>query len=87
MSGLALVPIGKGGEKLFKVQQVLANTPAAEAGLCAGDVITTIDGTPANAFTLNQLNKLFMQDGREVSLSFRRGRKPIETKIKLRRLI
>jgi predicted aspartyl protease len=87
MSGLALVPIGKGDAKLFKVQQVLANTPAAEAGLRAGDLITAIDGTPASGFTMNQLGKLFVQDGREVSFSLKRGRKPMETKLRLRRLI
>jgi len=87
MSGLALVPVGKGREKIFKAQQVLINTPAAEAGLRAGDVITAIDNTPASGFTLNRISKLFMQDGREVSLSIKRSRKPIEIKIKLRRLI
>ena len=87
MSGLALVPAGKGDAKLFKVQQVLADTPAAEAGLRANDLITAIDGTPASSFTLNQLGKLFTQDGREVSLSLKRGPKQIDAKLRLRRLI
>lgn len=87
MSGVALLPIGRGNEKVFKVQQVLANTPAAEAGLRRGDVITGIEGTPAHSFTLYQISRLFVQDGREILFGIRRGRKQIETKIRLRRLI
>lgn len=87
MSGLALVPVGKGNQKVFKVQQVLANTPASDAGLHAGDLIIAIDGKPTADFTLNQIGKLFMEDGREVSLNVRRSSKLVETKLKLRRLI
>jgi C-terminal processing protease CtpA/Prc len=36
-------------------------TPAAAAGLSKGDVITSIDGRPASAMTLDAVRQYFMQ--------------------------
>jgi S1-C subfamily serine protease len=52
-----------------------------------GDEIIAVDGKPANQFTSTQIEKLFMQDGAERSLTLQRDGKALVAKIKLRRRI
>src|SRR5262245_36125886 len=40
--------------RTFRVREVLENSPATEAGIVEGDVITSIDGRPADTFTLSE---------------------------------
>jgi membrane-associated protease RseP (regulator of RpoE activity) len=87
MSGLALEPANVAGRKVFKVSQVLANTPASEAGLRAADLIVAINDQPASNFNVDQISRLLKKDGQEIKLSLTRGRENIKTAIKLRRLI
>jgi predicted aspartyl protease len=87
MSGLALSPALVGGRKVFKVGQVLANTPASEADLRAGDLIVAIDDQPASSFNVDQISRLLKKDGQEIKLSVARGSENLKTAIKLRRLI
>jgi S1-C subfamily serine protease len=87
MSGLALAPALDAGRKVFKVSQVLSNTPASEVGLRAGDLITSIDDQPASRLNVDQLTRLLKNDGREIKLTVARGGEEIRTSIKLRRLI
>ncbi len=87
MSGLALAPALGAGRKVFKVSQVLAGTPASEAGLRTGDLITSIDDEPASRFNVDQLTRLLKNDGREIKLTVARGGENVKTSIKLRRLI
>jgi C-terminal processing protease CtpA/Prc len=87
MSGVALAPENDNGQKVFRVRQVVANTPAAEAGLIEGDLITAIDNRPASEFTASRIATMFMRNGQEYLLSVKRGEKAVQIKIKLRRLI
>jgi hypothetical protein len=87
MSGLALAPALVGGHKVFKVSQVLAGTPAADAGLRAGDLVVAINGQPASGFNVDQITRLLKNEGREIKLTVKRGGESIEAAIKLRRLI
>lgn len=73
--------------RTFKVYQVLPDSPAAEAGLRVGDVLTAIDGVPAARFTLDEICQMLKVPGREYKLGFRRGGGTISVKIKMRRLI
>jgi outer membrane lipoprotein-sorting protein/predicted aspartyl protease len=87
MSGISLTPEKNGDTKLFRIRQVVANTPASEAGLQTDDLITAIDGRPAADFTEGRIERMFMQDGREFALTIKRGERVIQTRLKLRRLI
>lgn len=86
MSGMRLVAEGKDGH-VFKVSQVMPNSPAAEAGLGEGDVLTGIDGQSTTRFTLGQLNQMLKVDGREYQLRIERDGNTMQIRIKLRRLI
>lgn len=86
MSGLDLATEGDNFSTVV-VNEVEANSPAAEAGMQDEDIITAIDGHLTAEFTLDKIRKMFMQDGREYLLSLKRGGKVVQTKLKLRRLI
>ena len=59
MSGLRLVA-GEGFANV-KIEAVLADSPAERAGLRAGDVLETVDGTPVNGSSLNEVRDHLMQ--------------------------
>ncbi|HUU96046.1 MAG TPA: aspartyl protease family protein [Phycisphaerae bacterium] len=86
MSGTFLIAESPDFKRL-KVQSVAEDSPAAEAGLHRGDVITAIDGRPAAEFTLEQVRQLFKKPGRECRLDVHRGDEHFRTKLRLRRLI
>lgn len=87
MSGLVVVPENNAGRKAFRINQVLANTPAAEAGLLKGDLIVTINHHSAADFNLDLLEQMLIKAGQEYVLGIKRGQQSLQTKIKLRRLI
>jgi hypothetical protein len=86
MSGIVIDAEGKDC-RIFKVEEVAERSPAAEAGILAGDEIIAIDGKPANQFTSGRIERLLMQDGAKRSLTLRRDGKARVVAIKLRRLI
>ena len=85
-SGLELVGVGA-DFKTIKIGKVLENSPAAEAGLRAADVIVAIDGKATSESSLDQIEEMFRQPEREYELTILRGSDRIKTKIKLRNLI
>jgi hypothetical protein len=87
MSGISLTPEDNNGTKLFRIRQVVANTPASEAGVQADDLLTAIDGQPAANFTEGRIEHMFMQDGHEFALTIKRSEKVVQVRLKLRRLI
>lgn len=86
MSGIRLRANGV-DFRIFRVYQVLEDSPAAEAGLRVGDVLAAIDGVAAARFTLDEIYRMLKQPGREYQLSFKRGGGTVSMKIKMRRLI
>ncbi len=56
-SGLALRAEGA-NYRTFRVRDVLEDSPATEAGLMVGDVVTAIDGTAADALTLAVITEM-----------------------------
>jgi len=71
----------------LKIDSVRENSAAAEAGLQQGDIITAIDGKPANRFSSTELERVFKQHGRELLLTVQRGRALLAKRITLKRLI
>jgi len=68
------------------VGQVLAGSPAGEAGVRPGDVVLAIDGADASTLEPWQAARLLMCDhDREVTLTTRRGREHHSRTFKLRR--
>jgi len=70
----------------LKIAQVYPRTPAAEAGLAAGDIIKTIDAQPARVLGLDRVRKMFHQV-RTHTLTVLRGGKELTITLKLRTLI
>src|SRR5262249_45074990 len=83
MSGLVTTRTPEG----MAVLLVNDDTPASEAGLHSGDVITGIDGEPAPAFEPTALRQRLQQPGRTVRLDVRRGEASLTATLTLRRLI
>lgn len=86
MSGIVIDADGTNC-RVFKIAGVAENSPAAKAGILAGDEIVAIDGKPANQFTSAGIEKLLLLDGATRSLTLRRDGKERVVIIKLRRLI
>lgn len=86
MSGLQLVAEAS-DFRTFRVNRVIANSPAAQVGLQIGDVITSIEGRPAAQLTLEEVRRLFRQPDREYRLEVKRGGQVIPVKLKTRRLV
>ena len=71
----------------FKVHKVIAESPCGEAGLIEGDIITAIDGRPAEKYSLEEVRQMFREEGRECTLDVEDGDRVRQVKIKMRRLI
>ena len=86
MSGAFLVAEGE-NLKTIKVHRVFENSPASQAGLRQGDIITAIDGRAASELTLDQVGQLFKREGRKYLLSIKRGEQMLQIEVKMARLI
>jgi hypothetical protein len=69
--------------------QVVARSPAANAGIEAGDLVISLEGRPILEYGMNELTQLFEdgEPGRTLHLQISRGGKPREVKIRLKDLI
>ena len=86
MSGTFLLARGD-DFKRFEVWRLLANSPATDAGLTEGDVITSVDGKPAAKLTLEEVRRALRAGEREVELGVRRGDQDLKVRLKLRRMV
>jgi hypothetical protein len=86
MSGIRLRAEGE-DFKTLRVQRVVENSPATEAGVREGDLISAIDGKPTAQFSLSQINHMFKQEGKEYLLGVIRGEEKKQIKLELRRLV
>jgi hypothetical protein len=86
MSGIDLIAEGE-DFRAFRVAGVTPKTPASEAGVRAGDLVTEIDGRAASSFTLDEITQMFTRAGRVYALTLRRGGETLRVSIKLRRMI
>jgi C-terminal processing protease CtpA/Prc len=86
MSGIELAADGEDFKTLV-VNEVAADSPAAEAGLKEEDELVTIDSRPVAEFGLDKIRQMFRQEGKEYLLGIKRGEQTLQVKIKLRRQI
>lgn len=84
MSGMVY---SKTGEGMFRIDRIIPNSPASEAGLKVSDVLVEINGRPANQFRTTDLSHLLRKEGEEIALVISRGGERIESRLKLCRLI
>lgn len=85
MSGIGLRAEGE-NFSLIRIDRIMEDSPAAEAGLREGDVILAVGGQPVSSFTLDQLYQMFKQEGRDYDLSIMRGGERLRVRLRLRRL-
>jgi hypothetical protein len=84
-SGVALRADGP-GYHTFHVREILEQSPATDADIREGDVITAIDGTPASALTLSAINEMFEKPA-TYTLTVQRGGQTITAVLKPRRMV
>ena len=72
-----------GGQQGAEVVQVVSGSPAEQAGLQAGDVITAVDGTTVtNASDLTRQVRSH-QSGDQLTITYSRGGTPAQTQVTL----
>jgi hypothetical protein len=71
----------------FLIDYIIKNSPAEESGLMVNDIITEIDGKPANFISADAFDKLIKQEFKTIKLVVRRGTETINYNIKLRKII
>jgi hypothetical protein len=86
MSGLYFVTAGDRND-VFKVENVVTDSPAAKAGVEKGDILVSVDNKPASSFTLETLKRHMREAGRAVALQVQRAGKTMDFSFRLERLI
>lgn len=85
MSGLEFVAEGD-DFGTYVINEIIPNSPAAEAGLREEDELTEIDGRPVTELGFERVRQMFRQEGREYLLGIKRGGQKLQVKVRLRRL-
>lgn len=86
-AGLALAPWAPGNDAV-RIADVVASSPAAEAGIVPGDEITAIDGLRVAEMSVNDVQAMLEGDpGDLLVVVLRRGDETFERRLVLRRLI
>jgi len=86
MSGIRLRAEGD-DFKILRVRRLVENSPATEAGLHEGDVISAVDGKPVAELSLSQISQMFKQEGKEYLLDIIRADEKKQFRLKLRKLV
>jgi hypothetical protein len=84
-SGMA-IRTGPPDYRTFKIAELLPQGPAKDAGIQVGDVITSVDGVPADKLTLTTLNEMFEKTN-TYEIVLRRGEQLVTVKLTPKRLI
>lgn len=86
MSGVSLISSGADFDS-FRVRALVDGSPATEAGLRVGDVLTSIDAKPTSRMTLDQIRRAFRRTRQRFTLGIKRDEKPLTVVLKTRRLV
>ena len=86
MSGLQLVTESPAFD-VVRVNRVLPNSPASDAGLRPADEILSVAGRPATSMRLSELREMLRQPDREYPLQVKRGTETRSVSLKTRRLL
>lgn len=84
-SGISLRAEGS-DYRTFRVHEVLEQSPATEAGILEGDIIVSINGRPAENFTLSSINEMLEKPASYV-LTIRRSQETITVTLTPRKLV
>jgi hypothetical protein len=71
----------------FRIYEVMAGTPAADAGLHASDLLIALDDTPVQRMSPGMVQEALTRDGRECSLLIQRADEVFTVRLRLRRLL
>jgi hypothetical protein len=85
-SGLVLKAEGP-DHRTFVVRALVPKSPATEARIQAGDIITTIDGSPVRKYALWELEEELKKSGRVIDLKIKRGRNSFTRRLRLQSLL
>lgn len=72
--------------KIFRVKDVLEDSPASEAGLQIGDIIIAVNGRPASALSVSEIADMFERSA-SYSLDVKRGDTKLHMTLHPRKLI
>ncbi|MBU8920246.1 MAG: aspartyl protease family protein [Bacteroidales bacterium] len=86
MCGIRFVMDGERFD-IFRAFSIFDGSPAAEAGILEGDVLTAVDGREASSFTIETLMEYLSREGAVVRLTIKRGSETKEFAITLRRMV
>jgi hypothetical protein len=67
---------------IIKINDVADGSAAERAGIQPGDVLVAVDNELATSFSMEQIHRLFRQEGREYQLTLKRCRKVFKAKIR-----
>ncbi len=72
----------------YRVSKVLENSPAAKAGLFAGDILLKINGIYVYELSIGQLIRKFQEkDGKKIKMTVNRGGKTLTFQFKLKKRV
>jgi C-terminal processing protease CtpA/Prc len=63
------------------------NSPATEAGVQVGDIITAIDGSSTGKYALWEFEEELKKPGRVIELKLKRGPTSLTSRLRLRSLL
>lgn len=86
-SGITLIASGKKLNK-FRIKELIQNSPAKEAGLQVGDLVTNVNFIPLGADDLRRITKVFQKrSGKRIRVDILRKGQRMTFKFRLRDLI
>ncbi|HLF65234.1 MAG TPA: aspartyl protease family protein [Saprospiraceae bacterium] len=86
-SGLIIFAMGQ-NLNIYVVQDILANSPAADADIRQGDIIKKVQGLPASMYALDNLLHIFQRrEGKSITLVIQRKQETLKKRFKLKELI
>ncbi|MFL6374307.1 MAG: aspartyl protease family protein [Pyrinomonadaceae bacterium] len=86
MSGMELLADGPDLKEIL-IDEVTPGSAAAVAGIRGGDKLMEVDGRPVTVLGLEEVKRLFRQDGTSYEVTVLRKGKPLHYRVQLKRLI